>query len=45
MYGKPRIGLTNSGAWGVAFIGGTVFAVAAAALWLVTDPERLAKLE
>ena len=43
---QPIMGfLTNGGAWGVAFMSGTVFALIAAALWLVIDPERLAELE
>ena len=43
---QPIMGfLTNSGAWSGAFISGTVFALVAAALWLVIDPERRAELE
>ena len=43
---QPIMGfLTNGGAWGSAFISGTVFAWVAAALWLVIDPERRAELE
>jgi sugar phosphate permease len=43
---QPIMGfLTNSGAWGSAFISGTVFAFVAAALWLMIDPERRAELE
>ena len=37
--------LTNGGAWRAAFITGTVFASAAAALWLLIDPERPAEVD
>jgi ACS family glucarate transporter-like MFS transporter len=43
---QPLVGfLTNSGVWGGAFITGTVFALVAAGLWLVIDPERRAELD
>lgn len=43
---QPFVGyLTNSGVWGGVFITGTVFAVAAAALWLIIDPDRRAEID
>ena len=43
---QPLVGfLTNGGAWGGAFITGTVFASTAAALWLLIDPERPAEVD
>ena len=43
---QPLVGfLTNGGVWGGAFITGTVFALVAAGLWLVIDPERRAELD
>src|SRR6185437_5591118 len=43
---QPLVGyLTNSGIWGGAFITGTAFALAGAALWLIIDPERRAAIE
>jgi sugar phosphate permease len=42
----PVVGfLTSGGAWGGAFITGTVFAVVAACLWLWIDPERRADVD
>ena len=42
----PVVGLlTSSGAWGGAFLTGTVLALVAAGLWLVIDPERRADLD
>jgi ACS family glucarate transporter-like MFS transporter len=43
---QPVMGLlTSSGAWGGAFASGTVFAVAAAVLWLAIDPEHRAEVD
>lgn len=42
----PVVGfLTSGGAWGGAFVTGTVFALLAACLWLVIDPERRAEVD
>jgi len=43
---QPLVGfLTNGGAWGGAFITGTVFALVAAGLWLWIDPARRAEID
>ena len=43
---QPLVGfLTNGGAWGGAFITGTVFALVAAGLWLWIDPARRAEVD
>lgn len=43
---QPLVGfLTNSGAWGGAFMTGLVFALVAAGLWLLIDPERRVKVD
>jgi MFS transporter, ACS family, glucarate transporter len=43
---QPLVGfLTNGGAWGGAFITGTVFALVAAGLWLWIDPGRRAEID
>ncbi len=43
---QPLVGfLTNGGVWGGAFITGTVFALVAAGLWFLIDPERRAKVD
>ena len=43
---QPLVGfLTNGGAWGGAFSTGTVFAMLAAGLWLLIDPERRAEVD
>ena len=43
---QPVVGfLTNGGVWRGAFITGTVFALVAAGLGLVIDPERRAELD
>lgn len=42
----PIVGfLTSGGAWGGAFVTGTVLAVIAACLWLAIDPERRADVD
>jgi MFS transporter, ACS family, glucarate transporter len=46
MITQPLVGfLTNSGAWGGAFITGTVFASVAGGLWIFIDPERRAEVD
>jgi ACS family glucarate transporter-like MFS transporter len=46
MITQPLVGfLTNTGAWGSAFITGTVFASVAGGLWLFIDPERRAEVD
>src|SRR5450631_4158004 len=43
---QPLVGfLTNGGMWDGAFITGTVFALVAALLWLLIDPERRAEID
>jgi MFS transporter, ACS family, glucarate transporter len=43
---QPLVGfLTNGGVWSGAFTTGTVFALAAAGLWFLIDPERRAKVD
>jgi len=43
---QPLVGfLTNSGAWGAAFMTGIVLAMVAAGLWLLIDPERRAEVD
>jgi ACS family glucarate transporter-like MFS transporter len=43
---QPLVGfLTNGGAWGGAFITGTVFALLTAGLWLWIDPARRAEID
>jgi sugar phosphate permease len=43
---QPLVGfLTISGAWGGAFMTGTVSALVAAGLWLLIDPERRAAVD
>jgi len=43
---QPLVGfLTDGGAWGGAFITGTVFALVAAGLWLWVDPSRRAEVD
>jgi sugar phosphate permease len=43
---QPLVGfLSNGGAWGGAFMTGIVFALVAAGLWLLIDPERRADVD